>query len=74
VVSGDTDGALLALAHHASPSVSLFRQHARRRAESQADVLLRNLDNLAETLAAGAVLIIEDDRIRIRRLPLIPGA
>jgi predicted nuclease of predicted toxin-antitoxin system len=73
VVTGDADfGALLALAHHTSPSVILFRQRFRRRADLQAEVLLRNLDELALTLADGAVVIIEDDRLRIRRLPLIP--
>ncbi len=73
VVSGDTDfGALLALAHHTSPSMILFRQRVRRRAESQAKVLVRNLNELAPALEAGAVVIIEDDRLRLRRLPLIP--
>lgn len=73
VLSGDTDfGALLALARHASPSVILFRQRVRRRAEFQAEVLLRNLDELAPALEAGAVVIVEDDRVRLRRLPLIP--
>ena len=73
VISGDTDfGALLALARESSPSVILFRQRTRRRAELQASALLRNLDSIADALVAGAVVIIEDDRIRVRRLPLIP--
>lgn len=50
----------------------LFRQRVRRRAESQAEVLVRNFDELAPALEAGAVVIIEDEPLRIRRLPLIP--
>lgn len=72
VVSGDTDfGALLALARQKSPSVILFRSRHHRTAEQQATVILEHLDDLADDLTTGAVAVITDERIRIRRLPLL---
>jgi predicted nuclease of predicted toxin-antitoxin system len=72
VVSGDTDfGALLALAHRRSPSVILFRARHMPSAADQAAVILGYLDDLADDLRHGAVVVITDDRIRVRRLPLI---
>lgn len=74
VVSGDTDfGALLAMRRATSPSVILFRARHLSRAEHQATVILQHLDELANDLAQGAVLVITDDRIRVRHLPLIGG-
>ena len=73
IISGDTDfGALLALAHETTPSVILFRQQRNRRAEFQARVLLENLDAIAPDLQGGAVVVFDDARIRVRRLPLLP--
>ena len=72
VVSGDTDfGALLALANATSPSVILFRSRHRRSADDQATLLLAHLDDVEGDLIAGAVVVITDDRIRVRRLPLL---
>ena len=72
VISGDTDfGALVALARRKSPSVILFRSRHHRTAAQQAEVLLQHLDDLAGDLTAGAVAVITDERIRIRRLPLL---
>lgn len=72
VVTGDTDfGALLALTRNSSPSVILFRARRMPDAGSQGSVMLEHLDNLAEDLDAGAVVVITDDRIRVRRLPLL---
>ena len=72
VISGDTDfGALLALAHETSPSVILFRSQHLRTAEAQAAVLLAHLHDLADDLALGAISVITDERIRVRRLPLL---
>ena len=72
VISGDTDfGALLALARQNSPSVILFRSRHHRTAEQQVAVILEHLDDLAEDLTAGAVAVITDERIRVRRLPLL---
>jgi len=72
VVSGDTDfGTLLAFSGDREPSVVLFRARFLPRAADQATVLLAHLDELADDLAAGATVVIADDRIRIRRLPLL---
>ena len=72
VISGDTDfGALLALTRQKSPSVILFRSRHHRTAEQQAAILPSHLDDLAGDLAIGAVAVITDERIRVRRLPLL---
>jgi predicted nuclease of predicted toxin-antitoxin system len=72
LVSGDTDfGALLALSGETSPSVILFRARNRPSAEDQASVIVDHLDDLVDDLEAGAVVLVADDRMRVRRLPLI---
>jgi predicted nuclease of predicted toxin-antitoxin system len=72
LISGDTDfGALLALARVTSPSVILFRARNRPAAQRQAAVILEHLADVADDLDAGAVIVITDDRIRVRRLPLL---
>ncbi len=72
VVSGDTDfGALLAMLRASQPSVILFRARHMPRAENQAAIILDHLDDIANDLEEGAVLVITDDRIRVRHLPLI---
>ena len=71
VVSADTDfGTLLATRGHAKPSVVLFRRQSPRRPEDQARVLLRCLPSIREALEKGAVVVIEDNRLRVRSLPI----
>jgi predicted nuclease of predicted toxin-antitoxin system len=73
VVSADTDfGAILARSGNRAPSVILFRMAGQRRAWSQAALVLANLPQVADDLEAGALVVIEDGRVRSRRLPLIP--
>jgi len=73
LVSADTDfGTLLAGGRAPSPSVVLFRRGAQRRPAEQVALLLGNLETLAAELQAGSVAVIEPDRIRIRKLPLLP--
>ncbi len=71
IVSADTDfGTLLAASGGDRPSVLLLRLRSPRPAEALAAVVLANLDDAAEDLAAGAIVVLEDERVRIRRLPL----
>ena len=70
IVAADTDfGELLALGEHELPSVVLFRRQQHRPHE-QAQSLLGNLNQFDEALAAGAIVVIEAHRIRVRLLPL----
>jgi predicted nuclease of predicted toxin-antitoxin system len=71
LVSADTDFAtLLALRSETKPSVILFRQSRNRRPEQQAVVLLNNLAAVEEALLGGCVVVLEDDRLRVRHLPV----
>lgn len=70
VVSADTDfGTLLAL-RTAEPSVLTFRRFSRRRPEEQARLLLKQMPRVREPLERGSVVVVEQDRIRIRALPI----
>lgn len=73
LLTADTDfGAMLAERGTAGPSVVLVRRRTHRRAERLAMLLLANLPALTNDLAAGAIVVLHDNRIRARRLPLIP--
>ena len=72
LVSADTDfGALLARSKKASPSVLLIRRLAGRRAAEQSAIIRANLDQVAEDLSAGAIVVLSDEWVRIRPLPLL---
>ena len=67
----DTDfGSLIAHSGARLPSIVLFRGEVTRRPNRQAALLLENLDQFAEDLDAGALVVIGDDRVRVRRLPI----
>jgi len=71
IVSADTDFGVLLLAHGSSkPSFILFRQTDKRPAR-QLSYLISNLPALKKELLSGCIVVCEDDRIRIRSLPLI---
>lgn len=73
LISADTDfGELLANAPVLAPSVILLRR-ADKRAGSLAAVVLANLEQVADDLAAGTLIVISDTRIRVRRLPMKPS-
>lgn len=70
VLTFDLDfGDLLALGMQKSPSVVIFRLHN----ETPASVnprLLEVLHDRSPELQAGAVIVVEDNRYRLRRLPI----
>jgi hypothetical protein len=55
------------------PSVILFRQSINSRPEQQAAVLLRNLAAIEQPLQCGCIAVLQDARLRVRRLPVGGG-
>ena len=73
LISSDTDfGELLARSNANGPSVILLRRQEGRRASKIASLIVANLEAVADDLASGAIVVLDDDRVRIRSLPLQP--
>ena len=71
IISADTDfGTLLALRETAKPSLILLRWPALRRPPDQVRVILGNLPQIEEVLEKGSVVVIEENRVRVRQLPI----
>ena len=71
IISADTDfGTLLALREASKPSFVLFRQ-TDKRPHSQLQLLLTHLPKLKDDLLAGCIVVFEDQRIRLRTLPIL---
>lgn len=75
LISADTDfGTLLARTGSPGPSIVLILRRSRaRRAEQLAALILANLDQVSADLVAGAVVVLTDKDVRVRRLPMPPG-
>lgn len=72
VVSADTDfGTIAALRQVQFPSIIIFRRTRDRRPAKQVELLMSNLNQIEASLKKGSVVIIEDNRIRIRNLPIM---
>lgn len=71
LVSADTDfGRLLQQSQAERPSVVLIRSAGNRRPAAQAQLLRNNLPAVTADLERGALVVIEDTRVRVRDLPL----
>lgn len=72
LISADTDfGTILALRKSKNPSVILFRHEANRNPVKQVELLKRNIPFLKESLAKGVIIVLEQNRLRIRELPIV---
>jgi len=72
LVSADTDfGTILAQTSAARPSVVIFRRMTQRRPGEQAALLLANLPEMSGVLDDGSVVVVEEGRMRSRRLPIV---
>lgn len=70
VLSADTDfGFLLASRQETLPSVVLLRRLAFHRVDFVVALVVNNLPTIAEALAQGSLVVVEPNRIRVRRLP-----
>ncbi|HHW19262.1 MAG TPA: DUF5615 family PIN-like protein [Firmicutes bacterium] len=73
VLTADTDfGTIMARTRADSPSVIIFRQ-SDKRPMRLLNLLTTNLSRIAPYLEKGAVVVFQNQRIRVRRLPLLPG-
>jgi predicted nuclease of predicted toxin-antitoxin system len=71
LISADTDfGTLLARSHASRPSFVLIRRAAGRRANDQAALIIDNLVAVEADLEVGAIVVLGDSTVRIRRLPI----
>ncbi|CAN5216727.1 hypothetical protein BH09BAC1_BH09BAC1_26240 [soil metagenome] len=70
IITHDLDfGQLLAFTGYSQPSVIIFRIH-HINARLFENLLVLNWDLIEEPLRNGALIIIEEEKIRIRKLPL----
>src|SRR4030043_1432975 len=70
IISADTYfGTLLALRQSSKPSVILFRC-SDKQPPSQLSLLLSHIQKIKDALLAGSIVVFEDNRIRIRSLPI----
>ena len=72
VISADTDfGTLLSQNRENAPSVILIRRISDRHPIKQGAIIIENLPSLKDDLLSGAVIVFDEQRIRVRPLPLL---
>lgn len=65
-----TSGSCSRVRQTARPSLVLVRRRTRRRPSDQTTLLLTQLSAVAGDLEAGAIVVIEEARVRVRSLPV----
>ena len=71
IISADTDfGTLLAIRQKQHPSFVLLRRQKGIQPQDTAKLLTGILPQLEDTLRQGAIVVVTDNRIRIRSLPV----
>jgi predicted nuclease of predicted toxin-antitoxin system len=71
VITADSDfGMLASLTHESSPSIILLRGRISSDPLAQVRLIVANLPNVSDAIDAGAIVIIEQGRVRVRRLPI----
>ncbi|GIJ12845.1 hypothetical protein Van01_60590 [Micromonospora andamanensis] len=74
LISADTDfDTLLASSGASEPSVLLVRRISGRRAAQIIAILVANLAAVADDLAGGAIVVVGEDSLRVRPLPILRG-
>ncbi len=54
----------------AGPSIILFRRETGRSCQAQIELLLANLNAVKAAADEGSIIVFDENRIRIRRLPI----
>ena len=74
IVTADADfGDLLARTAAVAPSVLFLRGQQGRRADEVTRLILENLPEVEGALLEGAIVVMEDERLRVRALPFGPN-